>query len=132
MEQITRDRWLTPDEAAEDEAIRAQVEQELPDLIARHHARMAAKEAAAATAGSPAVVIPGVSVTIAPNPRAAESDKLGMRPMQAKVWQHRGEQYLLIKSPPASCKSRALMFVALHKLREKDVRQVIIAVPENS
>ena len=81
---------------------------------------------------TPVVTIPGVSVTIAPNPRAGEADELGMRPMQAKVWQHRGEQYLLIKSPPASGKSRALMFVALHKLREKAVKQVIVAVPENS
>jgi hypothetical protein len=78
------------------------------------------------------VVIPGVSVTIAPSPRAAASDELGMLPMQAKVWQKRGEQYLLIKSPPASGKSRALMFVALDKLKEKDVRQVIVAVPENA
>jgi hypothetical protein len=48
------------------------------------------------------LAIPGVSVTISPNPRAAASDELGMLPMQAKVWQQRGEQYLLIKSPPAS------------------------------
>lgn len=37
---------------------------------------------------------------------------MGMRAMQERVWQHRGEQYLLLKSPPASGKSRALMFVA--------------------
>jgi hypothetical protein len=78
------------------------------------------------------LAIPGVSVTISPNPRAAASDELGMLPMQAKVWQQRGEQYLLIKSPPASGKSRALMFVALHKLKEKDVSQVIVTVPENA
>lgn len=35
---------------------------------------------------------------------------------QKRVYQKRGEQYLLIKSPPASGKSRALMFVALDKL----------------
>lgn len=129
MKRITRDRYLTPEEAAEDRRVREQIEEELPDLVARHHQRMAAKEGEAT---KPAVAIPGVSVTLKPNPRAGESDELGMRPMQAKVWQHRGEQYLLIKSPPASGKSRALMFVALHKLREKDVKKVIIAVPENS
>jgi len=52
--------------------------------------------------------------------------------MQARVWQHRGERYLLIKSPPASGKSRALMFVALHKLRHEGIKQVIIAVPEKT
>ena len=52
--------------------------------------------------------------------------------MQARVWQQRGEQYLLIKSPPASGKSRALMFVALDKLATQDVRQVIVVVPERS
>lgn len=41
MKRITRDRRLTPDEAAKYRAIRAQVAEELPDLIARHHARMA-------------------------------------------------------------------------------------------
>jgi hypothetical protein len=39
-----------------------------------------------------------------------------MRPMQERAYEKRGEQYLLIKSPPASGKSRALMFVALDKL----------------
>ena len=33
-------------------------------------------------------------------------------------YQKRGEQYLLIKSPPASGKSRALMFIALDKLEK--------------
>ena len=39
-----------------------------------------------------------------------------MRPMQERAWEKRGEQYLLVKSPPASGKSRALMFIALDKL----------------
>lgn len=43
-----------------------------------------------------------------------------------------GEQYLLIKSPPASGKSRALMFIALDKLRNQDLKQAIIVVPEKS
>src|SRR3546814_12816360 len=55
-----------------------------------------------------------------------------MRPMQAQAYEKRGEQYLLIKSPPASGKSRALMFIALDKLANQDVRRAIICVPERS
>jgi hypothetical protein len=53
-----------------------------------------------------------------------------MRPMQERVYEKRGEQYLLIKSPPASGKSRALMFVALDKLANQGLKQAIIVVPE--
>lgn len=52
--------------------------------------------------------------------------------MQERVFQKRGEQYLLIKSPPASGKSRALMFVALDKLQNQGLKQAIIIVPEKS
>ena len=55
-----------------------------------------------------------------------------MRPMQERAFEKRGEQYLLIKSPPASGKSRALMFIALDKLTNQDLRQAIIVVPEKS
>jgi hypothetical protein len=55
-----------------------------------------------------------------------------MRPMQERAYEKRGEQYLLIKSPPASGKSRALMFVALDKLQNQGLRQAIIVVPEKS
>jgi hypothetical protein len=55
-----------------------------------------------------------------------------MRPMQERAYQKRGEQYLLIKSPPASGKSRALMFIALDKLRHQGLKQAIIVVPEKS
>ena len=41
MKRITRDRRLTPEEAAKYKAVREQVAEELPDLIARHHGRMA-------------------------------------------------------------------------------------------
>lgn len=57
---------------------------------------------------------------------------LGMRPMQERAYERRGEQYLLIKSPPASGKSRALMFVALDKLHRQGLAQAIIVVPERS
>ena len=52
--------------------------------------------------------------------------------MQERAYQKRGEQYLLIKSPPASGKSRALMFIALDKLENQGVKQAIIVVPEKS
>ena len=42
MKRIIRDRRLTPEEAAKYKTIRAQVAEELPDLIARHHERMSA------------------------------------------------------------------------------------------
>ena len=60
------------------------------------------------------------------------TDSLGMRAMQAKVWEKRDAQHLLVKSPPASGKSRAAMFVGLEKLRTKAVDRVVIAVPERS
>jgi hypothetical protein len=41
MKGIVRDRRLTPEEVAKYKVIREQVANELPDLIARHHERMA-------------------------------------------------------------------------------------------
>jgi hypothetical protein len=55
-----------------------------------------------------------------------------MRTMQERTYARRGEQYLLIKSPPASGKSRALMFIALDKLHNQGIKQAIIIVPERS
>ncbi len=57
---------------------------------------------------------------------------MGMREMQAKAYEARTAQYLLLKAPPASGKSRALMFIALDKLIHQGVRKVIVAVPERS
>jgi superfamily II DNA or RNA helicase len=79
-----------------------------------------------------APAIPSVSVTYAQDGSSTRSNALGMRPMQERVYQKRGEQYLLIKSPPASGKSRALMFVALDKLRNQKLKQAIIVVPEKA
>ena len=67
--------------------------------------------------------IPTVSVTYASDGKSAKSNELGMRPMQERAWEKRGEQYLLIKSPPASGKSRALMFIALDKLHNQGLHQ---------
>jgi hypothetical protein len=59
-------------------------------------------------------------------------DGFGMRPMQARAWEARAAQYLLVKAPPASGKSRALMFVALDKLNHQGIDKAIVAVPEKS
>ncbi|MDF1581064.1 MAG: DEAD/DEAH box helicase [Desulfuromonadales bacterium] len=76
--------------------------------------------------------IPSVSVQYAGNGSSTRANELGMRPMQERVFERRGEQYLLIKSPPASGKSRALMFVALDKLHNQGLKQAIIVVPEKT
>ena len=46
--------------------------------------------------------IPSVSVSYARNGSSTRANELGMRPMQERAYAKRGEQYLLIKSPPAS------------------------------
>src|SRR3546814_6990757 len=74
--------------------------------------------------------VPSVSVSYARNGNTNKANALGMRPMQERAYEKRGEQYLLIKSPPASGKSRALMFVALDKLANQGVRQAIIVRSE--
>ncbi len=76
--------------------------------------------------------VPSVSVSYAQTGSSTKSNELGMRPMQERAYEKRGEQYLLIKSPPASGKSRALMFVALDKLHKQGLKQAIIVVPEKA
>src|SRR5262249_53325908 len=76
--------------------------------------------------------IPSVSVTYARNGVSPKSNALGMRRRQERAYERRGEQFLLIKSPPASGKSRALMFVALDKLQNQGLKQAIIVVPEKA
>lgn len=73
--------------------------------------------------------VPSISVHYPATGATTRSNALGMRPMQEKVYQRRGEQYLLIKSPPASGKSRALMYVALDKLHNQGMKQAIVLVP---
>lgn len=76
--------------------------------------------------------VPSVSMAYAADGRSTKPNEFGMRPMQERVYERRGEPYLLIKSPPASGKSRALMFVALDKLQNQGRKQAIIVVPERS
>lgn len=73
-----------------------------------------------------------VEVTYAQSGRSTHTNEFGMREMQERTYESRDAQYLLIKSPPASGKSRALMFVALDKLINQGIKKVIVSVPEKS
>ena len=76
--------------------------------------------------------VPSVSINTAHTGASSKANELGMRTMQERAYTKRGEQYLLIKSPPASGKSRALMFIALDKLHNQNLQQAIVVVPERS
>lgn len=73
-----------------------------------------------------------VNVSYAQTKASVNTDALGMREMQQRVFAQRDAQHLLVKAPPASGKSRALMFVALDKLYNQDRKKVIVTVPERS
>ncbi len=73
-----------------------------------------------------------VDVTYARTGASVHTDSMGMREMQQRVFAKRDAQHLLVKAPPASGKSRALMFVALDKLYNQGRKKVIVAVPERS
>lgn len=73
-----------------------------------------------------------VDVSYAQNGQSISTDAMGMREMQARAFAARNAQYLLLKAPPASGKSRALMFLGLDKLYNQGIKKVIVAVPERS
>lgn len=73
-----------------------------------------------------------VDIHYAQTGKSANTNELGMREMQAKAYKFRDKRFLLIKAPPASGKSRALMFIALDKLENQGIKKVIVAVPEKS
>jgi superfamily II DNA or RNA helicase len=73
-----------------------------------------------------------IDVTYARTGESTSTNTMGMRAMQARAYEARNSQYLLIKAPPASGKSRALMFIALDKLHNQGVKKAIVAVPEKS
>ncbi|ARU47560.1 DEAD/DEAH box helicase [Sulfurospirillum diekertiae] len=73
-----------------------------------------------------------IDVTYGQTGESKKTNNFGMRDMQAKAYEARNEQYLLLKAPPASGKSRALMFIALDKLYYQNIAKVIVAVPERS
>lgn len=64
--------------------------------------------------------------------QSTHTNELGMREMQAKVYDCKDKQYLLLKAPPASGKSRAMMFVALYKMQHQGIRKTIVSVPEKT
>ena len=64
--------------------------------------------------------------------KSMDIDSLGMREMQRKTYQKRNEKYILIKAPPASGKSRALMFIGLDKIYKQGLKKVIVSVPERT
>ena len=57
---------------------------------------------------------------------STRTNAMGMREMQAKAYAYRNAQYLLLKAPPASGKSRALMFIGLEKLRKNQINKIIM------
>ena len=71
-----------------------------------------------------------VDVTYKQTGKSLDIDNLGMREMQRRAYAERKSQYLLLKAPPASGKSRALMFLGLDKLYNQNIKKVIVAVPE--
>mgnify|MGYP000812478234 FL=1 len=73
-----------------------------------------------------------IEVQYAQTGKSSNTDELGMREMQAMVYAQRHRQHLLVKAPPASGKSRAMMFVALDKLANQGVKKVIVAVPQQN
>ena len=73
-----------------------------------------------------------VNISYEATGKSTQINEMGMREMQSRAYAARKSQYLLIKAPPASGKSRALMFIALDKLKEGDVKKVIVAVPERA
>lgn len=73
-----------------------------------------------------------VTVTYGQTGASQSVNHLGMRTMQARAFDARNSQYLLVKAPPASGKSRALMFIGLDKLNNQGLSKVIVAVPERS
>lgn len=73
-----------------------------------------------------------VDVSYAQTGESTSTNSMGMREMQALAYDERNAQYLLLKAPPASGKSRALMFLGLDKLFNQGIKKVIVAVPERS
>ncbi len=59
-------------------------------------------------------------------------NEYGMREMQQRAYAAREAQNILLKAPPGSGKSRALMFIGLDKLINQNIKKIIVTVPERS
>lgn len=73
-----------------------------------------------------------VNVAYGQSGTSKATNAMGQRPMQARAYAARAAQFLLLKAPPAAGKSRALMYIALDKLRHQGLAKVIVCVPETS
>lgn len=73
-----------------------------------------------------------IDVTYDKTGESTKTDSMGMREMQRRAFEKRNSNHLLIKAPPASGKSRALMYIGLDKLVNQGKKKVIVAVPEKS
>ena len=77
-------------------------------------------------------VVPMANVAYGQTSTSKATNALGQRPMQARAFAARGAQFLLLKAPPASGKSRALMYIALDKMNHQGLAKTIVCVPETS
>ena len=73
-----------------------------------------------------------VNVSYHQTGKSTSTNTMGMREKQSRAFEARDAKYLLLKAPPASGKSRALMFLALDKMINQGIKKVIVAVPERS
>jgi superfamily II DNA or RNA helicase len=73
-----------------------------------------------------------IDVTYQKTGESTKTNEMGMREMQRRAFEKRNSNHLLIKAPPASGKSRALMYIGLDKLINQGKKKVIVAVPEKS
>lgn len=73
-----------------------------------------------------------VDIEYAQTGESVSTNDMGMREMQQRVYEQRNSRHILVKAPPASGKSRALMFVGLDKLFNQDRKKIIVSVPERS
>lgn len=73
-----------------------------------------------------------INISYSQTGTSSQTDEQGMREMQRMAFNARMHQYILLKAPPASGKSRALMFIALDKIYHQGLKKVVVAVPEKS
>lgn len=77
-------------------------------------------------------MVPMINMSYGRSANTRSVNDMGQRPMQARVYAARAAQFLLLKAPPASGKSRALMFIALDKMNHQGLAKTIVCVPETS
>jgi len=78
------------------------------------------------------MMVPMTNMTYGKSAASRSVNSMGQRPMQARAYAARAAQFILLKAPPASGKSRALMFIALDKMNHQGLAKTIVCVPETS